>query len=30
MEVGVKPDSELFRLLEEMQDEVHRVAISFH
>lgn len=29
-EVGVKPDSELFRLLERMQDEVHRVAISFH
>ena len=30
MEVGVKPDSELVRLLEQMQDEVHRVAISFH
>ena len=30
MEVGVKPDSELFRLLEQMQEEVHRVAISFH
>ena len=30
MEVGVKPDSELFRMLEQMQDEVHRVAISFH
>lgn len=30
LEVGVKPDSELFRLLEQMQDEVHRVAISFH
>ena len=30
MEVGVKPDSELFRLLEQMQNEVHRVAISFH
>ncbi len=29
-EVGVRPDSELFRLLEQMQDEVHRVAISFH
>ena len=29
-EVGVKPDSELFRLLEQMQEEVHRVAISFH
>ena len=30
MQVGVKPDSELFRLLELMQEEVHRVAISFH
>lgn len=30
MEAGVKPDSELFRFLEAMQDEVHRVAISFH
>lgn len=30
MEVGVKPDSELFRLLEQMQDEVHRFAINFH
>ena len=30
MEVGVKPDSELFRLLEQMQEEVHRVAITFH
>jgi len=30
MEVGVKPDSELFRLLEQMQEEVHRVAVSFH
>lgn len=30
MEVGVKPNSELFRLLEQMQEEVHRVAISFH
>lgn len=29
-QAGVKPDSELFRLLEQMQDEVHRVAISFH
>lgn len=29
-EVGIKPDSALFRLLEQMQDEVHRVAISFH
>ena len=30
MEVGVKADSELFRFLEQMQEEVHRVAISFH
>ncbi len=30
MQVGIKPDSELFRLLEQMQEEVHRVAISFH
>ncbi|MCQ2067810.1 MAG: excinuclease ABC subunit UvrC [Bacteroidaceae bacterium] len=30
MQVGVKPGSELFRLLEQMQEEVHRVAISFH
>lgn len=30
LEVGVKPDSELFRMLEQMQEEVHRVAISFH
>ncbi|MCQ2083386.1 MAG: excinuclease ABC subunit UvrC [Bacteroidaceae bacterium] len=29
-QAGVKPDGELFRLLEQMQDEVHRVAISFH
>lgn len=29
-EVGIKPDSELFRLLEQMQNEVHRVAISYH
>lgn len=29
-QVGIKPDSELFRLLEQMQEEVHRVAISFH
>ena len=29
-EVGIKPDSELFRLLEQIQEEVHRVAISFH
>ncbi len=27
---GIKPDSELFRFLENMQEEVHRVAISFH
>lgn len=30
LEVGIRADSELFRLLEQMQDEVHRVAISFH
>jgi excinuclease ABC subunit C len=30
MEVGIKADSELFRLLEQIQEEVHRVAISFH
>lgn len=30
MQAGVKPDSELFRLLEQMQEEVHRVAITFH
>ena len=29
-QVGIKADSELFRLLEQMQEEVHRVAISFH
>jgi excinuclease ABC subunit C len=29
-QVGIKPDGELFRLLEQMQEEVHRVAISFH
>ena len=28
--VGMKPESELFRLLTRMQDEVHRFAISFH
>ena len=28
--VGVQPDSQLFRLLTQMQDEVHRFAISFH
>lgn len=30
LSVGVKPDSELFRLLTRMQDEVHRFAITFH
>lgn len=30
LEIGIKPDSELFRLLQQMQEEVHRVAISFH
>ena len=28
--VGMKQDSELFRLLTHMQDEVHRFAITFH
>jgi len=28
--VGMKADSELFRLLTRMQDEVHRFAITFH
>ena len=28
--VGVKPESQLFRLLTAMQDEVHRFAITFH
>ena len=28
--IGVKPDSQLFRTLTAMQDEVHRFAISFH
>ena len=28
--VGVKPDSELFRLLTHIQDEVHRFAITHH
>ncbi|MGN1263224.1 MAG: excinuclease ABC subunit UvrC [Prevotella sp.] len=28
--VGVKTDSELFRLLSHIQDEVHRFAITFH
>ncbi|MCD8297919.1 MAG: excinuclease ABC subunit UvrC [Prevotella sp.] len=30
MIIGMKPESELFRLLTHMQDEVHRFAISFH
>ena len=28
--VGLKPDSELFRILTQIQDEVHRYAITFH
>lgn len=28
--VGMRPDSQLFRLLTHMQDEVHRFAITFH
>lgn len=28
--VGVKPESQLFRTLTQMQDEVHRFAITFH
>lgn len=28
--VGVQPDSQLFNLLTQMQDEVHRFAITFH
>ncbi len=28
--IGMKPESELFRLLTNMQDEVHRFAITFH
>ena len=28
--IGLKPESELFRLLTHMQDEVHRFAITFH
>lgn len=28
--IGIKPDSQLFRTLTQMQDEVHRFAISFH
>lgn len=30
MVIGMKADSELFRLLTRMQDEVHRFAITFH
>lgn len=30
MVIGMKADSELFRLLTAMQDEVHRFAITFH
>lgn len=28
--IGIKPESQLFRILTQMQDEVHRFAISFH
>ena len=28
--IGLKPDSELFRVLTQIQDEVHRYAITFH
>ena len=28
--VGLKPNSEVFRLLTHIQDEVHRFAITFH
>ena len=28
--VGLKTDSELFRVLSQLQDEVHRYAITFH
>ena len=28
--IGIKPESQLFRTLTHMQDEVHRFAISFH
>ena len=28
--VGLKPNSEVFRLLAHIQDEVHRYAITFH
>ena len=30
LSVQLKPDSELFRILTQMQDEVHRYAITFH
>lgn len=29
-EVGIRPDSEVFRFFEQMQEEVHRFAINFH
>ncbi|MBR6273054.1 MAG: excinuclease ABC subunit C [Bacteroidales bacterium] len=29
-EVGIKPDSEIFRLMTQIQDEVHRFAITHH
>ena len=28
--IGIKPDSDIFRLLAHIQDEVHRFAITFH
>lgn len=28
--IGIKPDSELFKVLTQLQDEVHRFAITFH
>lgn len=28
--IGIKPESQMFRTLTQMQDEVHRFAISFH
>ena len=30
MTVGIKPDSEIFRLMTQIQDEVHRFAITHH
>jgi excinuclease ABC subunit C len=30
MEIGIKDNSELFRVLTQLQDEVHRFAIEFH